>query len=128
MHIAPHPSLSIGLCILHKQHLFGSHCRERLHYEMYELEKFEHIECESPLFFCFLLIDGVYNQDVEQVNRYNNLLQQRLIHTEDNIFLLPELFYVPKVSSYSDSTDILFLYLLQVTSPWITRIFHSLFS
>ena len=68
---------------------------------MYELEKFEHIECEWPLFFCFLLMDGVYNNDREQVKKYTQLIQQRLVHTDDNIYLLPELFYVPKVNGHA---------------------------
>ena len=40
----------------------------RLHYEPAELEIFENIECEWPLFFCYLLLDGVFHDDEEQVS------------------------------------------------------------
>ena len=39
----------------------------RLHYEPAELEIFENIECEWPLFFCYLLLDALFNDDDEQV-------------------------------------------------------------
>lgn len=39
----------------------------RLHYEPAELEIFENIECEWPLFFCYLLLDGLFNDNEEQV-------------------------------------------------------------
>ena len=39
----------------------------RLHYEPAELEIFENIECEWPLFYCYLLLDALFNDDDEQV-------------------------------------------------------------
>ena len=39
----------------------------RLHYEPAELEIFENIECEWPLFYCYLLLDGLFNCDEDQV-------------------------------------------------------------
>ncbi|XP_066919156.1 phosphorylase b kinase regulatory subunit alpha, liver isoform-like [Clytia hemisphaerica] len=77
----------------------GHHCmnedRHRLHYELHELSKFEKIECEWPLFFCYLLLDGIYNKNEAQVEKYSRLLERLLIQTEDGVYLLPELFYVP---------------------------------
>ena len=35
----------------------------RLHYEPSELKLFEHIECEWPLFFTYLLLDAYYRGD-----------------------------------------------------------------
>ncbi|XP_065667244.1 probable phosphorylase b kinase regulatory subunit alpha isoform X3 [Hydra vulgaris] len=78
----------------------GYHCenedRFRLHYELHELSKFEHIECEWPLFFCFLVLDGVYNSNINQVETYLKLLEPLIIKSADQLDLLPELFYVPK--------------------------------
>lgn len=76
-------------------HSCANEDKERLHYEMHELSKFENIECEWPLFFCFLLIDGVFNDNVEQVNEYLELLKPLLIKTEGDMHILPQLYYVP---------------------------------
>ncbi|MBD1852516.1 glycoside hydrolase family 15 protein [Leptolyngbya sp. ST-U4] len=66
----------------------------RLHYEPKELKQFEHIECEWPLFFTYLLLDALFRDDREQAERYDQKLQPLLI--EQNGFkLLPELYYVP---------------------------------
>jgi phosphorylase kinase alpha/beta subunit len=32
----------------------------RLHYEATELKQFEHIECEWPLFYVYLMLDGLF--------------------------------------------------------------------
>ncbi|XP_057312817.1 phosphorylase b kinase regulatory subunit alpha, liver isoform-like isoform X2 [Hydractinia symbiolongicarpus] len=78
----------------------GHHCenedRLRLHYELHELSKFEHIECEWPLFFCFLILDGLYNNNMQQVKEYKALVERLVIPSEDDVLLLPELFYVQK--------------------------------
>jgi len=39
----------------------------RLHYEPWELQGFENIECEWPMFFAYLIIDGLFNNNKEQV-------------------------------------------------------------
>ena len=44
----------------------------RLHYEPAELEIFENIECEWPLFYCYLLLDALFNDDDEQVRVTHN--------------------------------------------------------
>ncbi|MBD2027925.1 glycoside hydrolase family 15 protein [Leptolyngbya sp. FACHB-711] len=65
----------------------------RLHYEPKELKQFEHIECEWPLFFTYLLLDALFRDDREQAERYDQKLQPLLI--EQNGFkLLPELYFV----------------------------------
>lgn len=68
----------------------------RLHYEPAELEIFENIECEWPLFFCYLLLDGLFSGDDEQVNTYTKLLDPLLVRDETGIPLVPEFFYVPR--------------------------------
>jgi phosphorylase kinase alpha/beta subunit len=39
----------------------------RLYYEPSELKVFENIECEWPLFFCYLILDGLFNGDRDMV-------------------------------------------------------------
>ena len=67
---------------------------QRLHYEPWELKQFEHIECEWPLFFTYLLLDGIFRGDPEQVKAYQQRLEPLLIE-RDGLQLLPELYYVP---------------------------------
>jgi phosphorylase kinase alpha/beta subunit len=76
----------------HQTVLEDSH---RLHYEPWELKQFEHIESEWPLFFTYLLLDGIFRGDWEQVKDYQQRLQPLLIE-QDGLKLLPELYYVPK--------------------------------
>ena len=67
---------------------------QRLHYEPAELKQFEHIECEWPLFFTYLFLDGLFRGDSQQIQDYQELLQLLLIE-RDGVGLLPELYYVP---------------------------------
>ena len=39
----------------------------RLHYEPWELMVFEKIECQWPLFFAYLVLDGLFSNNQEQV-------------------------------------------------------------
>lgn len=66
----------------------------RLHYEPWELKQFEHIECEWPLFFTYLLLDSIFRGDKEQTKEYQERLESLLIE-RDGLKLLPELYYVP---------------------------------
>ncbi|MBW4478119.1 MAG: glycoside hydrolase family 15 protein [Tolypothrix brevis GSE-NOS-MK-07-07A] len=76
----------------HQTVLEDSH---RLHYEPWELKQFEHIECEWPLFFTYLLLDGLFRRDQEQVNKYQASLES-LLFERDGLLLLPEVYYVPE--------------------------------
>src|SRR5689334_13095725 len=42
----------------------------RLYYINSELQKFENIECEWPLFLCYLLLDGLFRKDKEAIKTY----------------------------------------------------------
>lgn len=39
----------------------------RLHYEPWELQVFERIECQWPMFFALFVLDGLFNGREEQV-------------------------------------------------------------
>jgi phosphorylase kinase alpha/beta subunit len=67
----------------------------RLHYEPWELKQFEHIECEWPLFFTYLLLDAVFRGDAAQIQAYQQRLEAVLVE-RDGHKLLPELYYVPQ--------------------------------
>lgn len=69
----------------------------RLHYEPTELKAFEHIECEWPLFFTYLALDGLFRGDRAQAELYLTKLDELAIE-RDGIKLLPEVYYVPAES------------------------------
>ncbi|XP_022160580.1 probable phosphorylase b kinase regulatory subunit alpha isoform X1 [Myzus persicae] len=64
----------------------------RLHYDLHELRVFEKIECEWPLFFCYLILDYCFQKDTETANFYVDALEKVMIDSEDNIKLVPELY------------------------------------
>ncbi|MCU0547743.1 MAG: glycoside hydrolase family 15 protein [Leptolyngbya sp. Prado105] len=66
----------------------------RLHYEPFELKQFEHIECEWPLFFTYLALDGIFRGDRAQAQDYLDRLDKLAIE-RDGFKLLPELYIVP---------------------------------
>lgn len=97
----------------------------RLYYESAELKLFENIECEWPLFWTYLILDGIFSNSLEQVpciqrcvsraasgapdnlrelaqvQEYQEALEGILIKQKDGLRLLPELYSVPaeKVTS-----------------------------
>jgi phosphorylase kinase alpha/beta subunit len=69
----------------------------RLHYEAYELKNFAGVECEWPLFFCYLAIDGFFREDLQEARKYLSKLKELCVE-RDGMFLLPELYVVPRES------------------------------
>ncbi|XP_061089801.1 phosphorylase b kinase regulatory subunit alpha, skeletal muscle isoform isoform X2 [Conger conger] len=67
----------------------------RLYYESAELKLFENIECEWPLFWTYLILDGIFINSPEQVQEYREALEGILIKQKDGVRLLPELYSVP---------------------------------
>ncbi|XP_049338140.1 phosphorylase b kinase regulatory subunit alpha, skeletal muscle isoform isoform X5 [Astyanax mexicanus] len=67
----------------------------RLYYESAELKLFENIECEWPLFWTYLILDGIFINSPEQVQEYREALDGIMIKQKDGIRLLPELYSVP---------------------------------
>lgn len=65
----------------------------RLHYEPSELKAFEHIECEWPLFFTYLILDGLFRGDAAQVKTFQQKLKPLFVEHQ-GWPLLPELYYV----------------------------------
>ncbi|XP_054267572.1 probable phosphorylase b kinase regulatory subunit alpha isoform X2 [Macrosteles quadrilineatus] len=67
----------------------------RLYYDPWELRMFERIECEWPLFFCYLKLDYCFQNNKEGVEEYDRALEQVLVKGDDGIKLVPELYTVP---------------------------------
>ncbi|KAM5145450.1 phosphorylase b kinase regulatory subunit alpha, skeletal muscle isoform [Mantella aurantiaca] len=68
----------------------------RLYYEPAELKLFENIECEWPLFWTYLILDGIFIGDMEQVQEYREALEGVLIKGKHGVHLVPELYSVPE--------------------------------
>ncbi|KAG1666198.1 putative phosphorylase b kinase regulatory subunit alpha [Nymphon striatum] len=85
-----------GCCrFLRDGHKTAKEDHNRLYYEPWELQAFEHIECEWPLFFCYLIIEGCFLGDKEMVYEYDRALDELIITTEDGLKIVPEYYYVP---------------------------------
>uniref|UniRef100_A0A3Q4HUT3 Phosphorylase b kinase regulatory subunit n=1 Tax=Neolamprologus brichardi TaxID=32507 RepID=A0A3Q4HUT3_NEOBR len=67
----------------------------RLHYDPAELKLFENIECEWPVFWTYLILDGIFAGDQVQVQEYREALEGVLIRGKNGIKLVPELYSVP---------------------------------
>ncbi|XP_049295367.1 probable phosphorylase b kinase regulatory subunit alpha isoform X1 [Anopheles funestus] len=68
----------------------------RLYYERWELRMFEKIECEWPLFFCYLILNKAFQNDKQAVTEYSQKLEDILVKTEEGMKLIPELYAVPE--------------------------------
>lgn len=52
--------------------------KEKRYYEKGEIKNFEKIECEWPLFYLYMIIDGMFKSLPEQVTEYEELLKARI--------------------------------------------------
>ncbi|MEM1427238.1 MAG: glycoside hydrolase family 15 protein, partial [Cyanobacteria bacterium P01_H01_bin.130] len=59
------------------------------------LKTFEHIECEWPLFFTYLLLDALFRGDRDTAQAYQDKLQEIAVE-QDGVKLLPEVYLVPE--------------------------------
>lgn len=66
---------------------------DRLHYESHELQNFEHIESQWPLFYAFLYLEALFRGNQEDIDHYRSLLD-RLRVEKNGLMLLPELYFV----------------------------------
>ncbi|XP_068058714.1 phosphorylase b kinase regulatory subunit beta isoform X3 [Anomalospiza imberbis] len=69
--------------------------RTRRYYKPAEIKLFDGIECEFPLFFIFMIIDGIFRGNPTQVKEYQDLLDPLLQHTSEGCPVVPKYYYVP---------------------------------
>jgi phosphorylase kinase alpha/beta subunit len=65
-------------------------------YKSGETKQFENIECDWPVFCCFLIIDGMFKSFDDQVKEYQELLFSKLLRRDQTYgdYLIPKYFYV----------------------------------
>lgn len=96
-------------------------------YDKGEIKNFENIECEWPLFYIFMIIDGVFKSLPDQIAEYQELLKQRMFLDKhggrfyqkicllNNLYgfcfafcldpVIPMYFYVPKTSVENERNE-----------------------
>lgn len=77
----------------------------RLYYEPWELRMFENIECEWPLFFCYLILDYCFQGDKTNVTEYMQKLEKIMIRKDGGMPLVPELYSVPGDKAHLEQHD-----------------------
>ncbi|XP_069757774.1 phosphorylase b kinase regulatory subunit beta isoform X5 [Narcine bancroftii] len=73
----------------------GLEDQSRRYYKPAEIKLFDGIECEFPLFYIYLIIDGVFRGKPGQVNEYMSLLGPLLHQSYEGCALVPKYYYVP---------------------------------
>ncbi|XP_041375340.1 phosphorylase b kinase regulatory subunit beta-like isoform X2 [Gigantopelta aegis] len=69
--------------------------QNRKYYRPAEIKNFDGIECEWPMFYIYLIIEAVFSDDRESLEKYAKKLQPLLIQSKDGL-LVPKYYYVPE--------------------------------
>ncbi|XP_050677140.1 probable phosphorylase b kinase regulatory subunit alpha isoform X4 [Leptidea sinapis] len=77
----------------------------RLYYEPWELRMFENIECEWPLFFCYLILDYCFQGDKNNIAEYMQKLEKIMIRKDNGMKLVPELYSVPADKAHLEQSE-----------------------
>ncbi|XP_030831590.1 phosphorylase b kinase regulatory subunit beta [Strongylocentrotus purpuratus] len=71
--------------------------KNRKYYKPTEVKLYDMIESEWPLFFIFMMLDGLAKNKTDQVDEYYNLLKPLLKQTKYGM-IVPKYYYIPKGS------------------------------
>ncbi|CAN9506884.1 unnamed protein product [Ophioblennius macclurei] len=69
--------------------------KNRRYYKPAEMKLFDGIECEFPIFFIYMMIDGMFRGNKEQVKEYEDLLDPVIFHSYEGHAVIPKYYYVP---------------------------------
>ncbi|KAJ7985910.1 hypothetical protein DPEC_G00345370 [Dallia pectoralis] len=69
--------------------------KDRRHYKPAEMKLFDGIECEFPIFFIFMMIDGVFRGNEAQVKEYQDLLTPIIFQSYEGHAVIPKYYHVP---------------------------------
>uniref|UniRef100_A0A673KB58 Phosphorylase b kinase regulatory subunit n=1 Tax=Sinocyclocheilus rhinocerous TaxID=307959 RepID=A0A673KB58_9TELE len=69
--------------------------KNRRHYKPAEMKLSDGIECEFPLFFIYMMIDGVFRGNPAQVKEYQELLEAVIFQSFEGHAVIPKYYYVP---------------------------------
>ncbi|XP_029353472.1 phosphorylase b kinase regulatory subunit beta isoform X1 [Echeneis naucrates] len=69
--------------------------KNRRYYKPAEIKLFDGIECEFPIFFIYMMIDGVFRGNKAQVKEYQDLLEPIIFQSCEGHAVIPKYYYVP---------------------------------
>ncbi|XP_076593028.1 phosphorylase b kinase regulatory subunit beta isoform X3 [Chaetodon auriga] len=69
--------------------------KNRRYYKPAEMKLFDGIECEFPIFFIHMMIDGVFRGNKAQVKEYQDLLEPIIFQSYEGHAVIPKYYYVP---------------------------------
>uniref|UniRef100_A0A3B3WIX4 Phosphorylase b kinase regulatory subunit n=1 Tax=Poecilia mexicana TaxID=48701 RepID=A0A3B3WIX4_9TELE len=69
--------------------------KNRRYYKPAEMKLFDGIECEFPMFFIYMMIDGVFRGNKAQVKEYQDLLEPIIFQSFEGHAVIPKYYYVP---------------------------------
>ncbi|XP_062405738.1 phosphorylase b kinase regulatory subunit beta isoform X2 [Sardina pilchardus] len=69
--------------------------KKRRYYKPAEIKDFDGIECEFPIFFIYMMIDGVFRGNSSQVKEYQGLLEAVMFQNFDGNAIVPKYYHVP---------------------------------
>uniref|UniRef100_A0A8D3ALS9 Phosphorylase b kinase regulatory subunit n=1 Tax=Scophthalmus maximus TaxID=52904 RepID=A0A8D3ALS9_SCOMX len=69
--------------------------KNRRYYKPAEMKLFDGIECEFPIFFIYMMIDGVFRGNDAQVKEYQDLLEPIVFQSYEGHAVIPKYYYVP---------------------------------
>ncbi|XP_058237528.1 phosphorylase b kinase regulatory subunit beta isoform X3 [Hemibagrus wyckioides] len=69
--------------------------KNRRYYRPAEMKLFDGIECEFPIFFIYMMIDGVFRGNMAQVKEYEELLQAIIFQSYEGHAVIPKYYHVP---------------------------------
>ncbi|XP_036390620.1 phosphorylase b kinase regulatory subunit beta-like isoform X2 [Megalops cyprinoides] len=69
--------------------------KNRRYYKPAEMKLFDGIECEFPIFYIYMIIDGVFRGNSAQVKEYQELLDSIIFQSFDGHAVIPKYYYVP---------------------------------
>lgn len=68
--------------------------KTRRYYNKGEIKDFENNECEWPIFYTFMIIDGVFKNNTEQIEEYQMELR-KCLHSDQNGDPVVSMYYAP---------------------------------
>lgn len=78
---------------------------ERRYYQKGETLDFENVENEWPIFYIFMIIDGIFKDNQSQVDEYQELISKRMVYAQNGDPLVPMMFSVPTDSMKEEKCE-----------------------
>ncbi|XP_064114166.1 probable phosphorylase b kinase regulatory subunit beta isoform X2 [Macrobrachium nipponense] len=79
--------------------------KKRRFYNHAETKEFENIECEWPLFYLYMMIEGIFRNSDEQVEQYKNLLQPLIKRDRYGDPVIPKYYFVQRDHIYGERAE-----------------------